>query len=129
VLSYSVKQDYEAFYKSEINLRRALVFPPFCNICVFNFACEKEDLLNKVIKEFSNELETRTSQREELKLIVYGPFDAPIYKLNNVYRKRFLIKYKPSNQTSLCFEGLLNDFLKKYQNKISINIDINPSLV
>ena len=129
LFSFSVKQDYPSFYQSEINMRRALVFPPFCNICVFNLACENEDMLNAAVKDFSKQLEDKTRKVTELKLIVYGPFEAPIYKLNNVYRKRFLIKYKPTSQASQCFGELLDKFSKQYRDKININIDINPALV
>ena len=38
----SAKQDYEAFYHNEIDVRRALVFPPFCDIAVFSIGADEE---------------------------------------------------------------------------------------
>ena len=63
-----------------------------------------------------------------VKLIVYGPMEAPIYKLNQQYRKRFVIKYRNNKATQALFEALLNEYTQKYS-RLSISLDINPSLI
>ena len=53
----SQKQDYDLFYNQEINLRKMLNYPPFCDIIVFGFSGTKEEevinlctFVNKVLK-------------------------------------------------------------------------------
>ena len=44
VINLAAQQNYTAFYSQEIAMRRALIYPPFCDICVIGFsgADEKE---------------------------------------------------------------------------------------
>lgn len=129
ILDLCRRQDYEGFYSREIELRRALVFPPFCSICVFGFASDNEKSLSEAVIDFNAGLRSELDASDDLKFIVYGPFDAPIYKLNNVYRKRYVIKYKPSGKASELFFRLLNSYSSKYHDKVKVYADINPSLI
>ena len=38
IIQLASQQDYESFYKEEIALRRAMVFPPVCDLCIFGFS-------------------------------------------------------------------------------------------
>ncbi|MBQ9544276.1 MAG: primosomal protein N' [Clostridia bacterium] len=129
VLRLCTGQDYLGFYENEIALRKALVYPPFCSVCLFGFSGEDESVLDEAMKDFSQTLSGELKKDPSLKLIVYGPMDAPIYRLNGVYRKRFVIKYRQSKETSSLFSKLLGEFDKKYRQKLKIYIDINPSLI
>lgn len=129
ILNQCTKQDYESFYDAEIRLRKALVYPPFCSICLFGFASENENAISKAAEDFNQELQKRMGEDPDLKLIVYGPLDAPIYKLKNVYRKRYVIKYRADKGALNLFHRLLEDFDKKYKDSVKIHVDINPSLV
>ena len=37
VIRLAARQDYDAFFDTEIRLRRALVYPPYCDLCVVGF--------------------------------------------------------------------------------------------
>ena len=129
VLRLCSAQDYESFYENEIALRKALVYPPFCSVCMFGFSGEDEKALDAALADFSVRLSQELKNNSELRLIVYGPMEAPIYKLNGVFRKRFVIKFRQSAQTTELFGRLLGEFDAKYRQKLRIHIDVNPSLV
>ena len=38
VINLAAQQNYTAFYSQEIAMRRALIYPPFCDICVIGFS-------------------------------------------------------------------------------------------
>ena len=128
LLELCTQQNYPAFYQSDVRLRKALVYPPFCQIAAFTFSTANEDLLTDVVKSFSSSLEEGMKKDASVKLIVYGPMEAPIYKLNQQYRKRFVIKYRNNKATQALFEALLNEYTQKYS-RLSISLDINPSLI
>ncbi len=126
-LMLSSTQDYIKFYNSEIALRKALLFPPFCDICVIEQKNTDEERLeecSKLLMEMLSELMTK--DYNDLKLIVYGPFEAYPYKLNQVYRKKTVIKFKYSSHFASMIDKLLITFPKISKGEY-LSIDINPT--
>lgn len=122
---YASAQDYESFYKNEIQIRKAYEFPPFCDIAVLTLSSQAESEVisfsNKVMKSL-----TDTLTKDKIPAIVYGPFDAPIYKLQGRYRKRIIIKCKLNKQIRGLFSSLLCKFSKDGAGSY-MSIDLNPS--
>ena len=124
----SALQDYEAFYKNEIAVRKALVFPPFCDIAVFSLGSDEESELRTFSAEFAKALsEKQKTSYTDVQMIVSGPFEAPVFKIKNKFRMRIVIKFKNNKRARLFFEELLREYTKKAGGKISLSIDINPS--
>ena len=127
VLLLAAAQDYKAFYENDIALRRSLIFPPFCDIALFSLSSADEKMLLNVSALFANELRRlMDGDYADVKLSVFGPFEAPIYKVNDVYHMRFIIKCRSTKRTRELFSKILCDFQKKTSKKVSFSIDINP---
>ncbi len=127
-LLLAASQDYKAFYKEEIAMRKALVFPPFCDMALISISSKDETFLQKAVSETSSNLKKLlNSEFKAVKLIVFGPFEAPIYKVKETYRMRFVIKCKSNKETRAMFRTLLNKTLSKFGKKVSVTIDINPN--
>lgn len=125
-LEYASMQDYKAFYKNEIALRRAMTYPPYCDIYSASFTGENENTVAMCAKAFFDILK-ELNEGERHKLIVLGPSPAKLSKLNNQYRYRLSIKCKNSK----VIRNLLNEILKRlYKIKeykdVSISLDLNP---
>lgn len=130
VFSLAAEQDYATFYEGEIALRRAFQFPPFCNLALFTLAHEREEEVLRGAKRMSSLLEKALgSEFSDVKLIIYGPFDAPIYRMKNIYRKRFIIKYKNSARTRLLFDQILNEMTDEKKGGAKVTLDIGPGLI
>ena len=85
ILDIAKNQDYKAFYQSEIGMRRALLFPPFCDIATLLLTSEREDKLREAAEELSRSIKARLEGAyAHLPFIVYGPFEADIYKINEM---------------------------------------------
>lgn len=124
----SAAQNYEAFYENEIALRRALVFPPFCDIAVFGFTADEEAELRRFAADFVTALkQIGEVDFPDVKMIVFGPFEAPIFKIKNKYRMRAVIKFKNNRRARALFARLLTEYGKKAGGKIGLSVDINPS--
>ncbi len=125
VFSLASEQDYVAFYEGEIALRRAFQFPPFCQIALFTLSSEEEACVLRACKAFSDTLEKAlTGEFSDVKFIVYGPFEAPIYRIKNVYRKRFIIKYKNNPRSRALLEKLVTE-----SSEAKLMLDIGPGLI
>ncbi len=122
------RQDYESFYADEIKLRRALRFPPFCDIALITLSSKNEkDVLrasNILAKKLS---ELIKKEYNDIPLVTYGPFEASVYKVDSKYRMRMVIKCKLNKRSRSMFSTLLKDFSKAEGRSISISVDFNPS--
>lgn len=121
-------QDYEGFYEREIKLRKLLVFPPFCDIALLTLSGEYENELLVAAKILRDTLEKLAkNDYPDVKYVAFGPFEAPIYKMNGKYRMRMVLKCKLNKSTRALFSALLTDFGQKSSRKLSLGIDFNPS--
>ena len=60
-----------------------------------------------------------------IKLIVFGPFEAAIYKINGKYRMRYIVKCRYDKATRELFKKLFSDFCDTPG--ITLSADVNPS--
>lgn len=129
VIRLAKEGNYEEFYNSEINLRKEMNFPPFCDI--INIICQSENLElgKKLIKESYNMLVNykRNLNLNDDELKIYRPNYAPVPKIKNRYRLRILIKAKSGDNINHILESLYVNYNKNYKVKdIGLSVDINP---
>ena len=130
VIRYAVEQNYEKFYEKEVRLRKASVYPPFCDICVINISSEFENeaiiIANSVGEILKERLE---NEYKDVQVVVFGPFQASVYKINKTFRMRYIIKCKSNKRFREMMSGILTDIQKQIKEKVSVNIDINPNMI
>ena len=122
------KQDYERFYENEIRLRKQLLFPPFCDIALMTLSSNDEKELMKASGILSKNFETLAKgEYSDLPLMTFGPFEAPVYKVDNKYRMRMVVKCKLNKRSRAMFSSLLSDFSRSGAKGLNLSIDFNPS--
>ena len=125
VIRLACNQDYEKFYEGEIALRKELSYPPFCDIAQLTLTSEDEQELFRESKRLSDKiLERLNSDLGKLPFVVFGPFEAQVYKLNEKYRMRMIIKCRLNNLSRSFFHELLCEFSPS--RKVNLAIDFNP---
>ncbi len=128
ILEIAKRQDYKAFYESEIAMRRALVFPPFCDMAVFTVTSSSEsDGFNAINKTLAHIKDLLSGEYSDVRLQIFGPFEAPVYKVNEKYRVRLVMKCKNGKRTRELFREALKSFLSTMPKSVALGIDINPS--
>ena len=128
VIALAAKQDYETFYEREIKLRRLLVFPPFCDIALLTLSHRNEQQLMRGAKTLSDALASRLADDfQDVKLIAFGPFEAPIYRADGQYRMRMVIKCALNKRTRELFADLLASFAREGEGTPLLSVDFNPS--
>lgn len=128
VIKLAAAQDYEGFYKGEIAMRKALTFPPFCDIVLFSFTSTDERQLSASAGEFCGELnEQLKGEYSDVKLVAFGPFEAQLYRINGVCRMQLVCKCKANKRTRELFAQLLKKYTAKYARRVSFGADVNPN--
>lgn len=126
-LKLAAEQDYKGFYKNEIALRKAMLFPPFCDIFLITVTGRFENECITVSHKLLEEMKKILSENPSVKLQIFGPFEAPIYKLKEKYRWRFVIKGKNNKATRALFAYIIKQTVTKSSGRTSISIDVNPN--
>lgn len=130
VLRLAAQQDYESFYNEEITLRKTLVFPPVCDICVIGFVGASEALTAAAAGYASKcigELLRQTGFNKPLRVL--GPMPFAYGKIGGKYRYRIILKCKNTKE----YRDLIREILKavytqKEFTKIHIYADMNGDI-
>lgn len=122
----SAAQDYDGFYDGAIKLRQQLLFPPFCDFLLLGVNGEDEpEVLATILKVDVRLRELIRSEYADLPIYLFGPLEAPVYKVNNVYRMRIIMKCQQSRRLRELISRLLGEFAKC--GKAHLTADVNPS--
>lgn len=126
-VNLAAAQNYTGFYESAIRLRKQLAFPPFCDFLLFGVHGEDEPSVLELALELDKKLrEYITGEYSDIPMYIFGPFEAPIYKVNNVYRMRIIIKCQITKRVRELVSRLLADF-PKASARAAISVDTNPA--
>ena len=127
IILLSSSQDYERFFSKEILIRKNLTYPPFCDIVQFSLKSSDERFLQETATKVLSELKKQLLQNfKDVPVIVYGPFDEPVYKVNSAFRSMILIKCHVNSKMRDLASTILSEFGSISSKKLVISIDINP---
>ncbi len=130
IICLAKEQDYESFYDIEIEMRKQMAYPPFCDLCVVGFSGDREYSVNTSANEFLNYLKnTHSNLYSDLKIIVLGPIAPRISKVGGKFRNRIIIKCRNNKQFREMISNILKEFAKNNKNKVNIYVDINPESI
>ncbi len=90
VLELAAQQNYKEFYNQECEVRKALIFPPYCDICLIGFSSYNETALKKGAQRFCQLFKERTAGEKNIPVIILGPTYNG--RFNNVFRGRIIVK-------------------------------------
>lgn len=128
IITLARNQNYEGFFAREIKIRKILSFPPFCDIVLMNIVSDSETELSLACKRLYESFRTRAMKDyADLPMVVFGPFEAPVYKVDGKYRMRMVIKCRLNKRSRALFSYLLTEFGRKAKGKTSLSIDFNPT--
>ena len=128
VIRLACAQDYESFYEREIRLRKLLTFPPFCDIALLTVTGAYETELLRATTLMAQMLrEMAEGEYKDVTLVTFGPFEAPVYRVDNKYRMRMVLKCKLTRRTLSMLAELLSTFGQRVSKKVTLSIDLNPS--
>lgn len=128
IIKLACAQDYDSFFEHEIALRKLLEFPPYCDIALLNIVSSSETELAMAAKRIYDEFKIlATKDYPDLPFMVFGPFEAPVYKVDEKYRMRLVIKCRLNAKCRELFSRILIKYGIEAKSKTSLSIDFNPT--
>lgn len=113
IISMAAKQDYDTFFNTEINVRKAMLYPPFADICLIGFVGENQTLTLKAANAFlSSFISLAKSDYPNIPLRILGPSPALVVKVSNKFRYKLIIKCKNNREFRKLLSTLLVEFGK-----------------
>ncbi|MBQ9936786.1 MAG: primosomal protein N' [Oscillospiraceae bacterium] len=118
VISLAAQQDYKGFFENEIETRKAMLYPPFCDICVVVFSGLERSKVDSGSKQFVEMIKNKMqSENINIPIRVLGPSPMNVVKVSGKYRYRLIIKCKNDKKFRSFLSELLKEFLKDPKNK------------
>ncbi len=125
-LTLAKNHDYKSFYEYEIAIRKAMWYPPYCEMVSILFSGVGENQVMQGARYFAKNIESLKKLPQRVQIL--GPVPAALFKINNKYRWRVLIKCENSDKLT----SILSDAKKAFGNNmnykdVSVVIDKNPN--
>ena len=116
------EQDYEAFYRYEMKIRKALSYPPYYFTVGLTLSHKDEQ---EVIKK-SYEIVTLIKEGLTDKIKILGPTPKPVARTHNLYHYQIIIKYRFEDQLEIVLNHILDLTQAKENKKLRLIIDHEP---
>lgn len=131
IIRLAAKQDYEEFFNTEIKIRKSLIYPPYCDICVLTFTGENEIKVKAASRQALNMVMDYTGgEYRNEKIICLGPRPARVSKISNKYRYRLIIKCHNNRNMREMISKILIDFGAKSEfSSVTVTADMNPESI
>lgn len=105
----AARQDYDAFYAEEKAYRSLLKYPPFCHVLAVFMECDRYERLVRLTDILKENL---TKWGDSDKVLIIGPCDATIVKINDRYRRVVYLKHVQYN-VLVEMKNKTEDFIEK----------------
>ena len=128
IISLAARQDYDAFYASEIGIRKAMLYPPFASICLIGFVGENTKLTEGAAFAFTRKMtELLKTEYTDIPLRVLGPSQAAVFKVSNKYRYKLILKCRNDNR----FRDMIGRMLVQFSSirefsSVTVYADMDP---
>ena len=124
VIRFAAAQDYDSFYRGEIELRKILNLPPFAELYSIMVSGMDEAMVLRCCSEMKEAL-AKSVTMEGAQIL--GPASAHILKVNNRYRYRVYLRCPPGKEA----RALIAAAIKRYSSDkrfkgVSVFGDIDP---
>ncbi len=111
--------NYVKFYNYEMQIRKALKYPPYYYLVQMKISGLKYETVRDESKKIKQFLETNLSKN----FIILGPSTSNILKLNNKYYFNIIIKYKKEENIYEVLKKIVNNYIR---DQVNIDINMNP---
>ena len=115
----AAKQDYEAFFKKEMSVRKVSQYPPYTYLTSLEIIGKNEDVVVDVISKICRDIVSKNFEN----VSVLGPVEPFIAYENKNYHRIILIKYKNYDKINDYISEILESLKSKSQINVKVNVD------
>ena len=113
------KQNYEAFFRKEMSVRKVAQYPPYTYLTSLEIIGKNKDNVEEIISKIGRDIEKQNFEN----LTVLGPVEPYIAYENNNYHRIILIKYKNYDKINQYLKDVLESLKSKSQINVKVNVD------
>ena len=119
VIKLSSKQDYESFFKKELQIRKIESYPPFTYVTKIEVGTKDKELSERIIAKIA--IEINDKRMKDVQLI--GPSIPYISYESGLHKRTLYLKYKDDTEV----RNYLKYLQKLFENRsgVKLSIDIN----
>ena len=130
VIRLAGEQNYPEFYRQELATRKALIYPPFCDICVVLFTGLEDDKVQGGATEFTKRLVDGLQEHgRSMPVRIYGPAKCNVERINARYRYRTIIKCRNNREFREYLGKVRTDMAKSpCMRDVSVTVDVNGDI-
>jgi primosomal protein N' (replication factor Y) len=126
VICNAARQDYDAFYREEIQLRQLRGYPPFADLVLLTASGLEEGAVLRCCAKLRQALEFSLGRLEQPWQLL-GPAPASVARVNNRYRYRLTLVGRTDKQVRAIIAQLLRAAQQDKENRgVSVYADVNP---
>lgn len=131
VIGLAANQDYLQFYSDEIGTRKAMLYPPFSDICMIGFVGTDETKVRQASRAFLSMLSALAgAEYPEQPMRVLSPSPALIGKVSNKYRYKLIMKCRNGKKFREMIARLLIQFASEREfSHVTVFADVNPDTI
>ena len=125
VISFAARQDFAAFYRQEIDLRRVQKCPPFTQIISLTVTGNDEHSVLRLCGEIKKLLHHALGKR--LNTDILGPAPYPVVRVAGKYRYKLILRCLPDREVRAAVSKILiySNTQKEFRG-VSVYADMNP---
>ena len=129
VLELAAKQDYKGFYEQEIEVRKALIFPPFCDLCMIAFSSAEENAVGAAALKFHDILKAEADKEGgSMPAIILGPTASG--RINGSFRAKIIVKCRNNRKFRDMLRFVMMSAYKLPEfRKVSFYVDFNGEII
>ena len=126
ILKFARAQDYDSFYREEIQFRHNTWYPPFSRLIRVLFRSESEKQAEITCQNFADLLKSREDSFQSadgFHTMLLGPAPAPMEKLHGKFRYHLLIKTVKMEFIREILRTAIPEFKKKMSEGVFMEVD------
>lgn len=125
VIQLAKTQDYEGFFQYEMHYRHLGNYPPYFFTSLIRVSSKKDQAAKALIYQIRSLLQNQVKAMN-LPVIILGPSQAPIARINNYYYYQILIKYKEKTGIKKILGQIMSQYQDLGQKGLFLSLDHEP---
>ena len=126
-IKLAASHDFEEFYKTELEQRQELGYPPFNHLILLDFSGRTLKAVTDGARRFASRLVRKAKSQAHKGIEILGPAPAPLPKIRNQFRWQLLMKTKSIIATAGMIRNLLEEErTSKQKPAVRITVDVDP---
>ena len=125
VIQLAQKHDYETFFKYEMQYRHLAKYPPYYFMSLVKVSSPREHLARNFIYPLKLKIQAKLAELG-LAVILLGPSQSPIAKINKLYNFQVLLKYKDKKSVRQVLNAVFDQCHQDIKRDLYMSLDHEP---